>query len=321
MPCKTSNHKLLTPEYPAELTLHRRSAVTRWMLRVILAPISTIKRCTCKFWHLEGMIRLLHSIVVDTPCGAYTNSAEVSLKQLTTKAPGFSTYKALFQPLFSCGLHFRAAATGVGQKPVKGCRCPRCLPLFKPGKEAEAHKVRSRALLEQSRQEQPAKARKPGQTDIQPPKAGKPVGSKSVPLSAQATKRGRKETMQVEPLQTAQPKRRRKAATAEAKVQPEAEAPAKAHMPRKKTSSAVKEIKAWLLGIKRRYQQPTSAGKAWSSEAARAARERQAKKRSQALGERLPANTGVKASWPTFAATPLPPQASHQPPACSHLMA
>lgn len=140
---------------------------------------------------------------------------------------------------------------------MPGCRCPRCLPLYKTGDEsAESHKVRSKTLLAQSRK---SAALKVARLD-------KPASTGKQPLSTAV----RKDPQKSRPVKKAKPASGESAKEDSKKVagekKPGKKAKAKAEAPPKRVSAAVQQIKAWLQGVGKDFQSPTTGGKSVKGE-------------------------------------------------------
>ena len=186
---------------------------------------------------------------------------------------------------------------------MPGCRCPRCLPFSKANDESEeGHKVRSRTLLAQSRKA--ASLKKAGIR--KPASSGKPnlhAAVKKAPQKQKAVKKAK-------PASADAPTAEVKKALAEERRGKNGRA--KTEAPPKKVSAAVQQIKAWLQGVKKEFQNPTTAGKAAKAEPKKKVPDSKPRQKSlpqKTAPHHLPAEPATPASrpqWPSLAPTALP---------------
>lgn len=205
---------------------------------------------------------------------------------------------------------------------MEGCRCPRCLPLFKGRTEADHFRAKSRTLLAQSRKSQQSSTSTISRSDSRRPAVGVKAEGKAVRLRAAQeakTQRSRREGLESLPRASRRKGLASGLAQKEAHTQQTVEASEKTisrvssrveanpqpHIPRKKATSAIQEIKAWLMGIKKRYQDPPAASKSRKQGSGQPLRPGQ-KKLGKGRASRLPSASAFKGEW-TGPATPTTP--------------
>ncbi len=140
---------------------------------------------------------------------------------------------------------------------MPGCRCPRCLPLFKTSNDSEdGHKVRSRTLLAQSRKLPPVNLGKASRASSSG-KATPLAALKKAPLKQKAARKSKSAPGEAPRAEV------KHAVEKDKRGKKESTKPAP---PVKRVSAAVKQIKAWLQGVKKEFQKPKTEGKAVKAE-------------------------------------------------------